>query len=46
MKRLFTTGWERGRLGDASLFAGQSIFNNYLNRTKLNYQFTKELSLR
>ena len=26
--------------------AGQSIFNNYLNRTKLNYQFTKELSLR
>jgi hypothetical protein len=25
---------------------GQSIFNNYLNRTKLNYQFTKELSLR
>src|SRR5882672_3040363 len=26
--------------------AGQSIFNNYLNRAKLNYQFTKELSLR
>jgi hypothetical protein len=26
--------------------AGQSIFNNYLNRTKFNYQFTKELSLR
>jgi Domain of unknown function (DUF5916) len=26
--------------------AGQSVFNNYLNRTKLNYQFTKELSLR
>jgi hypothetical protein len=25
---------------------GQSIFNNYLNRVKLNYQFTKELSLR
>lgn len=25
---------------------GQSIFNNYLNRTKFNYQFTKELSLR
>jgi uncharacterized protein DUF5916 len=25
---------------------GQSIFNNYLNRTKVNYQFTKELSLR
>jgi len=25
---------------------GQSVFNNYLNRTKLNYQFTKELSLR
>ena len=25
---------------------GQSIFNNYLNRSKLNYQFTKELSLR
>src|ERR1700687_3419674 len=25
---------------------GQSIFNNYLNRAKLNYQFTKELSLR
>ena len=26
--------------------AGQSVFNNYLNRSKLNYQFTKELSLR
>ena len=26
--------------------AGQSIFNNYLNRAKFNYQFTKELSLR
>src|SRR5882762_5471090 len=26
--------------------AGQSVFNNYLNRAKLNYQFTKELSLR
>ena len=25
---------------------GQSVFNNYLNRIKLNYQFTKELSLR
>jgi hypothetical protein len=25
---------------------GQGIFNNYLNRAKLNYQFTKELSLR
>ena len=25
---------------------GQSVFNNYLNRSKLNYQFTKELSLR
>ena len=25
---------------------GHSIFNNYLNRAKLNYQFTKELSLR
>ncbi len=25
---------------------GQSVFNNYLNRLKLNYQFTKELSLR
>ncbi|PYU71456.1 MAG: hypothetical protein DMG49_09355 [Acidobacteria bacterium] len=25
---------------------GRSIFNNYLNRAKLNYQFTKELSLR
>jgi hypothetical protein len=25
---------------------GQSVFNNYLNRAKLNYQFTKELSLR
>jgi hypothetical protein len=25
---------------------GQSIFNNCLNRSKLNYQFTKELSLR
>jgi Domain of unknown function (DUF5916) len=25
---------------------GQSIFNNYLNRAKVNYQFTKELSLR
>ncbi len=24
----------------------QSVFNNYLNRAKLNYQFTKELSLR
>jgi hypothetical protein len=25
---------------------GQSIFNNYLLRSKVNYQFTKELSLR
>ncbi len=25
---------------------GQSVFNNYLNRAKVNYQFTKELSLR
>jgi uncharacterized protein DUF5916 len=25
---------------------GQSVFNNYLNRAKLNYQFTRELSLR
>ena len=25
---------------------GQSVFNNYLNRAKLNYQFTKQLSLR
>jgi hypothetical protein len=25
---------------------GHNVFNNYLNRTKLNYQFTKELSLR
>jgi len=25
---------------------GQSIFNNYLNRAKFSYQFTKELSLR
>src|SRR5258708_37386808 len=25
---------------------GQSVLNNYLNRAKLNYQFTKELSLR
>jgi hypothetical protein len=25
---------------------GQSVFSNYLNRVKLNYQFTKELSLR
>src|SRR6266481_2593602 len=25
---------------------GQNVFNNYLNRAKLNYQFTKELSLR
>ena len=25
---------------------GQSVFNNYQNRAKLNYQFTKELSLR
>ena len=25
---------------------GQAIFNNYLLRTKVNYQFTKELSLR
>ena len=25
---------------------GQPVFNNYLNRAKLNYQFTKELSLR
>jgi hypothetical protein len=25
---------------------GQSIFNNYLLRTKINYQFSKELSLR
>jgi hypothetical protein len=30
----------------APFTAGQSLFNNYLNRTKLNYQFTKELSLR
>jgi hypothetical protein len=28
------------------LAPGQSVFNNYLNRAKLNYQFTKELSLR
>jgi hypothetical protein len=26
--------------------SGQAIFNNYLLRTKVNYQFTKELSLR
>jgi len=26
--------------------SGQSIFNNYLLRTKVNYQFSKELSLR
>ena len=25
---------------------GQSVFNNYLNRAKLNYQFTRALSLR
>jgi len=25
---------------------GQSVFNNYLLRTKVNYQFSKELSLR
>jgi hypothetical protein len=25
---------------------GQSVFNNYLNRAKLNYQFTREFSLR
>src|SRR5712692_8740841 len=25
---------------------GQSVFNNYLYRAKMNYQFTKELSLR
>jgi hypothetical protein len=25
---------------------GQAIFNNYLQRTRVNYQFTKELSLR
>jgi len=25
---------------------GHNVFNNYLNRTKLNYQFTKEFSLR
>jgi hypothetical protein len=25
---------------------GHNVFNNYLNRAKLNYQFTKELSLR
>ncbi len=25
---------------------GQSVFNNYLNRAKLHYQFSKELSLR
>ena len=25
---------------------GQRVFNNYLNRTRRNYQFTKELSLR
>src|SRR5438477_4713450 len=30
----------------AGFAPGQSIFNNYLLRTKVNYQFTKELSLR
>src|SRR5713226_6652939 len=25
---------------------GRNVFNNYLNRSRLNYQFTKELSLR
>jgi hypothetical protein len=30
----------------AGFTPGQSIFNNYLLRTKVNYQFTKELSLR
>ncbi len=30
----------------APFSAGRSVFNNYLNRAKLNYQFTKELSLR
>jgi len=25
---------------------GQNVFNNYLMRSKLNYQFTRELSLR
>jgi hypothetical protein len=30
----------------AGFSPGQSIFNNYLLRTKVNYQFTKELSLR
>jgi hypothetical protein len=30
----------------AGFAPGQSIFNNYLQRTKVHYQFTKELSLR
>ena len=30
----------------ANFAPGHSIFNNYLFRTKVNYQFTKELSLR
>ncbi len=30
----------------AGFAPGQSIFNNYLLRTKVNYQFSKELSLR
>jgi hypothetical protein len=30
----------------AGFLPGPSIFNNYLLRTKVNYQFTKELSLR
>lgn len=30
----------------AGFSPGQAIFNNYLFRTKVNYQFTKELSLR
>src|SRR5882762_683427 len=34
-------GW-----GTPPFTPGQSVFNNYLNRAKLNYQFTKELSLR
>jgi hypothetical protein len=30
----------------ATFDAGHGVFNNYLVRTKLNYQFTRELSLR
>ncbi len=37
---------DASRLDNPPFSPGQSVFNNYLNRAKVNYQFTKELSLR